>query len=246
MIRIFDDLEALGRAAADRFVELARDAVAKRGRFVVALAGGGTPRRTYELLAEPCRRNNIAWEVINVFWGDERHVPPDDGRNNAHMARTALLNHVPLPREQIRPVPYLGSAEESARHYETELRNFFDGHEPRFDLVFLGLGENGHTASLFPCTPALEETDAWVVAVHPADDDLDRVTLTAPVLNQAVAVIFLVAGESKATVLCRVLEGPTDPRHYPAQLIHPLNGELDYYLDRKAASRLKPGHATTA
>ena len=179
LIRIFDDPEALSRGAAEFFVDAARDAVAARGRFSVALSGGSTPRRTYEMLARPTFRDRVDWARTHVFWGDERCVDPDDPRSNARLAHEALLRHVPVPAGQVHPMDCLPDPREAARRYEALLQNFFAGGEPRFDLILLGLGENGHTASLFPGAPVLTEAARWVAEVYVAEQDLHRLTLTA-------------------------------------------------------------------
>jgi 6-phosphogluconolactonase len=236
MIWIYDDLESLSYAAAGIFVQQARQAVQAHGRFSVALSGGHTPRRTYELLAQPPFRDRVAWTQVHIFWGDERCVPPDDPRSNERMAREALLAHVPIPPAQIHPVPCAQTPREAAEQYEAVLHDFFAGRAPRFDLIFLGLGENGHTASLFPNTPVLEEWQRWAAEVYVAEKDLYRVTLTAPLINQAAVVAFLVAGIAKARVLQKVLEGPSDPHRLPAQLIQPTQGELQWLVDQKAGS----------
>ena len=238
MIRVFDDPEALSRGAAEFFVKVAKDAVAQRGQFSVALSGGGTPRRTYELLAQPPLRDQVDWDKVHIFWGDERCVPADDPRSNARMAREALLAHVPIPAGQVHPMDCLPVPEEGARRYEALLRAFFADGEPRFDLILLGLGENGHTASLFPGDPALTETERWVAPVYVAEQDLHRLTLTAAFINQARVVAFLVAGAAKAAVVREVIQGPRDPRRLPAQLIHPEPGELHWLLDKAAAGEL--------
>jgi 6-phosphogluconolactonase len=235
MINIYADPEALSNAAADLFADTARQAVEARGRFTVLLSGGETPRHTYELLAREGYRDGIPWEQVHIFWGDERHVPPDDPRSNVRMARGALLDHVPLLAAQIHPVPYRPSPRESALEYEKLLRAFFAGGPPRFDLVFLGLGTNGHTASLFPGTSVVEEQERWVAEVYVADQDLHRVTLTAPLINEAALVAFIVAGGDKAEVLRNVLEMAPDPRRIPARLIKPVNGRLLWLVDLEAA-----------
>jgi 6-phosphogluconolactonase len=238
VIKVYADLEALSRAAAELFVVEARRAVKARGRFAVLLAGGETPRRTYELLATPFYRDRIAWSAVHIFWGDERCVPPDDRRSNALMARRTLLDHVPVPPAQIHPIPGGKPPHEAARVYEEVLRDFFTADLPGFDLVFLGLGENGHTASLFPGTPALEERERWVAEVYVAGEGLHRVTLTAPAINRAALVAFLVTGGGKAEMLRKVLEGSTDPLQLPARLIRPVQGELFWLVDREAARLL--------
>ncbi|HLO27035.1 MAG TPA: 6-phosphogluconolactonase [Geobacteraceae bacterium] len=238
MIRVYADLEALSRAAAELFVLEAHRAVASRDRFVVLLAGGATPRRTYELLAAPPFGDRVPWPAVHIFWGDERCVPPDDRRSNASMTRRALLDHVPVPLEQIHPITCSGSPGGGAAEYEELLRDVFPSGVPGFDLVFLGLGENGHTASLFPGTPALDERERWVTEVYVAEEELHRVTLTVPIINQAALVIFLVAGAGKAQVLREVLEGEPAQRLLPAQLIRPVKGGLLWLVDREAASLL--------
>ena len=242
VIQVFADPEALSRGAADLLVAR-RTAVAARGRFSVALSGGGTPRRTYELLAAPPLRDQVPWDRVHVFWGDERCVPRTDPRSNARLAREAWLDHVPIPAGQIHPMDCAGDPAAAARQYEALLREFFAGQPPRLDLILLGLGGDGHTASLFPGTPVLEEQKRWVAAVYVAEQDLHRLTLTAPFINQAALVVFLVAGGAKAGVLREVLHGPQDPGRLPAQLIRPQHGELLWLIDLEAApgATLWPG-----
>ena len=241
MIQIHPNMDSLSRAAAALFVQRAQQSVEARGRFTVALSGGQTPRRAYELLAQSPLREQIPWRAVHVFWGDERFTPPGDPQSCEHMARLLLLDHVPIPRSQIHPIRSEQSAEQAARRYEELLRAFFSEQPPRFDLIFLGMGENGHIASLFPGTPALEERERWVVVVHLGGLNLDRITLTPPIINQAAAVAFLVSGASKAQAIGDVLHGPPDPRRLPAQLIRPLDGELSWLVDREAASLLPLG-----
>jgi 6-phosphogluconolactonase len=236
MIRVYPDLESLSRAATALIAAQANLAVAARGRFSVALAGGATPRRTYELLAAPPLMDQVPWDRVHVFWGDERCVPPDDPRSNARMAREAWLDRVPIPGPQIHPIDCAQDPAAAARDYEAGLRDFFAGAPPRLDLVLLGLGDNGHTASLFPGTQVLEEHARWAAAVCVAAGDLYRVTLTAPLINQAALVVFLVAGGAKAKILRDVLHGPSDPARLPAQLIRPHPGGLLWLADRPAAA----------
>ena len=238
MIRVFDDAEALSRGAAEFFVQVAREAVASRGRFIVALSGGGTPRRTYELLARPPLRDQVDWTRTHIFWGDERGVAPDDPRSNARLAREALINYVPIPVAQVHPMDCGPDPAEGARRYEDRLRHFFAAARPRFDLILLGLGENGHTASLFPGLPGLTEPDRWVAAVYEAEQDLHRLTLTPALINEAREVVFLVAGAAKAAVVREVIQGPLEPLRLPAQLIQPEPGRLHWLLDKAAAGAL--------
>jgi 6-phosphogluconolactonase len=240
MIRVCADAESLSFSAAELFSAEARKAVQARGRFVVALAGGNTPQRTYELLAQEPFRAQVPWQKTHVFWGDERCVPADDPRNNARMAHQALLDHVPVSSQQVHPMLCNRSPQEAADEYEALLHGFFADGCPRFDLLLLGLGENGHTASLFPGTSVLEEQLRWVAEVTLAEEAMRRLTLTAAAINQAALVIFLVSGYGKAAILRKVLEEAPDPRSIPASLIKPAHGELLWLVDRDAASLLQP------
>jgi 6-phosphogluconolactonase len=240
MIQVYPDLESLSRAAAALLLRQAHLAVTARGRFSVALPGGATPRRTYELLAQPPFLHQAPWDRMHVFWGDERCVPLDDPRSNARLAKETWLDLVPIPPDQIHPLHCAPDPTAAARHYETELRQFFGDGPPCLDLVFLGLGTDGHTASLFPGTPVLAEKQRWAAEVQVAAQDFHRVTLTAPLINQAVVVAFLVAGGAKADILRDVLRGPREPARLPAQLIQPQNGDLLWLVDLAAAGRLAP------
>ncbi len=241
-IRIFDDPEAVGRAAADEFVRRCREAVAARKRFTVALSGGSTPRRLYQLLAGPPWRDQVDWGRTLFFWGDERCVPPDNPESNFRMARQALLSHVPVPPGHV----YRIHAEHTnhdgtARDYQNTLADALgvdaSGAPPALDLILLGMGPCGHTASLFPHTTALNETARWVVANFVPKFDTDRITFTYPMINRGHVVLFLVCGADKADVLREVLEGPADPQRLPSQGVRPA-GVLQWFLDRAAAARL--------
>jgi 6-phosphogluconolactonase len=238
-LHIYPDAEALGRAAAQVFVARADRAVAARGRFSVALSGGLTPTRTYELLAQEPFRDQVNWAQTHVFWGDERCVPLDDPRSNARLAQSALLDSVPVPKMQIHPILCQDAPEEGAARYDARLKDFFRDQMYTFDLAFLGLGEDGHTASLFPGDAALQEEERWAVAV--LRPDLVRVSLTPAVFNRARTVAFLVSGRDKARVLRDVLEGDYAPEHLPAQLIRPVRGEVLWLADQAAAAVLDPG-----
>src|SRR5215213_11632312 len=232
-VHVYDNPEDLAEAAAREFAARADEAIGERGRFAVVFAGGSTPKATYEALARDYA-HRIDWSSVHVFFGDERGVPPDHEDSNYRMAREAFLDHVPVGsvhRMQGELPP--GEAEEA---YEQDLRNFFGTEElPRFDLILLGIGGDGHTASLFPETSALEVHDRWVVANPVLKLETTRITLTVPVINAARAVYFLVAGEGKAEPVAKILEGDPDPREYPASLIQPANGPT-WMLDRAAAS----------
>lgn len=233
-VRLHGTPEELAEAAARAFVEEAAKTIDERGRFAVALAGGSTPKATYEILARD-HAGEVDWPNVHVFFGDERTVPPDNEDSNYRMARESLLGLVPVGsvhrmRGELPP-------DEAAASYEDELREFFGEAPPVLDLVMLGIGEDGHTASLFPGTPALEVTDRLVVANPVPKLDTTRLTLTVPVLNDARKVLFLVAGEGKTAALAEILEGEADPRTYPAKLVHPPGGPI-WMVDHAAASSL--------
>lgn len=224
----------LARAAAHFFVALAQPAT-QQHPFSVAFSGGQTPKRVYELLATDEFKDQIKWELVHIFFGDERPVPPDDPASNYGMALAALLSKIPIPDSNIHRITGEGDPQANALKYESELKSHFAGLSwPRFDLVLLGMGEDGHTASLFPGTTAIEEKTAWVVANWVARLNEYRLTLTAPALNAAANILFLVSGEKKASRLKEVLSGPLQPEMLPAQLIKPGNGSLTWMVDAAA------------
>jgi 6-phosphogluconolactonase len=234
-VNVYDNPEELAQAAAREFAARAEEAIDERGRFAVVLAGGSTPRSTYEILASDYA-DTIDWKDVHVFFGDERGVPPDHDDSNYKMARKSLLDHVPIG--SVHRMHGELPPDEAAEAYEQELRDFFGSDDlPGFDLILLGTGDDGHTASLFPETSALEVHDRWVVANPVLKLETTRVTLTVPAINAARAVYFLVAGEGKAGPVAEILEGNPDPREYPASLIHPENGPT-WMLDSAAASEL--------
>jgi len=238
-VQVFDDAEAVARGAAERFVELGQAAIDARGCFSVGLAGGSTPKRTYELLASEAYREQINWSKVHIFFGDERCVPPDHSESNYRMANEALISRVSIPPPNVHRINGLGDAVANASLYEDELRTFFNPASwPRFDLVLLGMGDDGHTASLFPGTKALVEPRAWVVANWVEKFGAFRITLTAPAINHAANIAFLVTGATKAERLLEVLRGALDPEKLPSQLIQPLDGSLFWLVDKAAAGRL--------
>lgn len=234
-IVVLPDAAAVAREAARRFVDSALAAVESQGRFSVALSGGSTPGALYRLLAEPPYREQIPWEAVHLFWGDERCVPPSDPGSNYRLAHETLLAHVPIPPQNVHRVRGELEPEAAARAYERELQDFFCGPKTRFDLILLGLGSDGHTASLFPASQALDETERPALAVEAVYEDRPalRVTLTLPVLNSARQVWFLVTGGGKAGIVQAVLKGP--PGRFPAQRIRPTAGQLAWLLDGDAA-----------
>jgi len=246
IVHTYPDHEALSRAAAELFVGLANEAISERGRFSIALSGGHTPQRAYELLAGPQFNNLLDWGRVHLFWADERCVPPNDSRSNALMVRVKLLDHLPVHPGHVYPIACADGADKAARNYESLLRSFFPppfpkGATPRFDLIFLGLGTDGHTASLFPGTPAVTEKERWVTEIYSEKEGIYRVTLTATILNQASVVAFIVSGASKAGVLRDVLSRRPGSEHLPARLITPecFGGRLYWLVDKDSASLLE-------
>ncbi len=241
-IRIVANAEELNRAAAAEFAQRAREAAQRKSLFTVTLSGGSTPKKLYSLLAsEQALRAQLPWDQTHFFWGDERHVPPDHPESNYRMANEAMLAKLPVPPANIHRIKSeYQDAKQAADEYEQQLRHFFQlraGEFPRFDLVLLGMGPDGHTASLFPDTAALRERERLVVANWVAKFNAYRITMTVPVLNQAACVIFLVSGEEKAEMLRTVLRGD-QAELYPSQLIRPVKGELLWLVDAAAARLL--------
>jgi 6-phosphogluconolactonase len=240
-LTIYENLDDLTRAAADIVVDIGHRAVAQ-GHFNVALSGGSTPRKLHTELAAPPYRERINWSRIEFFWGDERYVPQDDPESNYRMARETLLDHVPVQPSQVHPIPtQMGDPAATAVAYSDELRRVFHlgpDELPRFDLILLGMGPDGHTASLFPHTAALHAQRRLVVANAVPQLQVFRITLTAEVINNGANVVFLVAGPDKADALHEVLEGAHDPETYPSQLIAPTTGKLHWLADRAAAAKL--------
>jgi len=244
-VRIVGTGEELALAAAEECVRLALEAVEARGRFSVALAGGSTPKRLYALLAneqESSFRTRFPWGKTHFFWGDERPVPPDHADSNYRMAFEAMLSKVPVSPWQLHRIEGENDdASKAAEVYEQDLLQHFRpnrGAWPQFDLALLGLGPDGHTASLFPYTDVLDEKARLAAAVWVPRFQASRITLTAPLLNHAANILFLVSGKDKAEALQAVLHGEFQPRRYPAQLIRPVQGSLQWLADRDATSLL--------
>jgi len=223
MIRVFENSRELARGAAEHFV-----ALAQKDGFTVALSGGSTPKMLYQMLAEEFREQ-VPWSSTHFFWSDERHVPPDHPDSNYRMAHEALLSHVPVPANNVHRVHSENpSAQEAAGEYEQTI-------VPRIDLILLGLGTDGHTASIFPGSDVLHETKRLVAAPWVEKLNTYRITMTLPLLNNGASIVFLVSGAEKAEIVRQVLEGP---KKYPAQFVQPVNGELLWMLDRDAASQI--------
>jgi 6-phosphogluconolactonase len=245
-ITIYPDNKSLVSAAADFIADSAEQAIGARGRFTIALSGGHTPEPVYARLAIPAYRDRFEWSKVQVFFGDERCVPPDDPRSNYHMVKTALFDQVPLPEVNIHRIRGEESPEQAAADYTRVLQDSFGGKAATggpppegFDLVLLGMGENGHTASLFPGLAAVTETVHWVMAQYVEVVGMWRITLTPVVINAARQVAFLVSGAQKAKMLHQVLEGPYRPLVLPSQIIEPTQGKLHWLVDEPAAVKLR-------
>ncbi len=242
-LTIMPDSQSLAFEAARRFVQLAAQAINDRGIFIVSLAGGSTPNQMYEVLASESHNAQIDWNKIHFFWGDERCVPPDHPDSNYRKAKITLLDHVPVPPDHIHRIPGELPPEHAAEVYEETLLRFFSSlpgeeerRQARFDLVLLGMGDDGHTASLFPGTPAVNEHMRWVKAQYVDKIAAWRITLTPAILNRAWQVIFLVSGQAKSYTLPLVIYGAYQPDRYPAQVIKPAVGEPQWLVDEAAAA----------
>jgi 6-phosphogluconolactonase len=248
-LRCYPDVAALSRAAAEEVRARVVAAVAARGRCLLALSGGSTPRRLYELLAAPASRERIAWKQVELFWSDERAVAPEHASSNFRMAREALLEPLGIAREQIHRMPAeRPDLDAAARAHQAELARVAgippDAAPPRFDLILLGMGADGHTASLFPDTAALCERERWIVPGRAPVEPHERLSFSFRTLNAARCLLLLVAGADKAETLARVLEGERDPRRFPCQSLAPSDGEILWLVDAAAASRLARTGAT--
>ena len=246
-VRIFQDFEALSIAATKHIAQASADAIQRRGVFSIAMAGGSTPQRTYTLLAKKRYTSMLDWERVHIFLGDERCVPQDNPLSNFHMLKKNLLSYAAIPESNIHPAPCDLSPSQAAQAYEETLRAYFQQYAKTapatFDLVLLGLGEDGHTASIFPASPAMQEQKRWVVPVKhttPPEPIVDRITLTPLAINAAAQVLFLVSGEKKSERVAQILEGKnSSTKTLPAGLIQPTTGELFWFLDKEGASSLR-------
>ncbi len=239
MVKQYKTKEQIFETAAELFIEAAKKNIAEKGFFSVALTGGSSPADLHKLLAQEPYSAQVDWDKIFVFWGDERWVPLEDNLSNAKMAFETLLDHVSIPKSNIFPM-YKDAvdAKDYAQTYEQILREKL-GNDGHIDLIFLGMGDDGHTASLFPGTDVLDEKDKWVEAYFLAPQNMYRITLTAPFINKAEKIIVITFGEKKAPALREVLQGENNPQLYPAQLLNPAQGELVYMVDDHAAQLLQ-------
>ena len=255
-LHIYKDAEALSAAAAKWIADRIGETLKKKDRFTIALSGGSTPQRLHKILAASPYKEQVDWSKLHIFWGDERAVPFEDSRNNAKMAYDTLLNFVPVPASQIHVMRTDIAPEQSAAEYEKILHQYFDAPPPgggdlsssassgentethySFDLVLLGMGDDGHTLSLFPGTEVVHEEKAWATAFFLKAQDMYRITLTKAIVNRSAAVAFLTTGTGKAHALKEVLKGTYHPDLYPSQEIRPA-GELHWFVDEAAAAQL--------
>jgi 6-phosphogluconolactonase len=237
-LKIYKDADELSNSASEWIADLITKTLQKQDRFTMALSGGSTPQKLHQVLARNYK-DKIDWSRLHIFWGDERAVPFEDERNNARMAYETLLNHVPVPASQIHVMRTDIEPETSAKQYEEILHQYFDNHDTTFDLVLLGMGDDGHTLSLFPGTEIVHEKKAWVKAFYLPPQSMYRISLTAPVTNRSATIAFLTTGKNKASTLRSVLKGELNPEVYPSQLIKPEQGELYWFVDEAAAAALK-------
>jgi 6-phosphogluconolactonase len=238
-VQVLPDLGGISREAATLFVNASRNSIAAREKFAAAISGGSTPGRLYTLLStSPCR-DQVDWQKVHFFWADERCVPREDEASNFKLVFDRLLSKVPIPNENIHRIKGEEEPEKAARDYEADIKEFFGGSGlPVFDLVLLGMGEDGHTASLFPGSKSLEETARLAIPVYLKKPYGNRITLTLPVLNNAAQILFLVAGISKATVLSEILRGGEKGGEFPAGRIRPIRGTVIWLIDQEAAGRV--------
>lgn len=235
-IHIFKTEQELLKALADYFIKTAAHAVDTDKQFNVVLSGGNSPKKLYELLASDHYKDKVDWKKVYFFFGDERYVPEDDLQRNSLMAEQALFNPLKITSPQVFKVDTTLSPDNAAANYYELIRNHFKDKSIQFDLILLGLGDNSHTASLFPYTPVLAETAITVKSVFLKEQNVFRITMSAPLINQAKQIAFLVYGKEKAEAVHHILEDEMNIEKYPAQLIHPVNGKLHWFLDEAAAS----------
>lgn len=241
-INIFKTEEEVLLNLAAYFVTVARQAVSDTGRCSVALSGGNSPKKLYEILSSPGFKNQVEWQKLDFFFGDERYVPHTDSQSNYLMAKTALFEPLAIDPTHIFAVDTSLNPEEAAERYKASISNYFGGGQIEFDIILLGLGDNAHTASLFPNTPVLNDTTPSVKAVFLQDQQVYRITLNAPLINQAYNIIFLVYGADKALAIHQVVERDRDIDKFPAQLIQTKKGNLQWFIDAAAASELQSKH----
>ena len=240
-LKIFTNKEALTKATAQLIITESKNCIKEKGSFTWALSGGSTPLQLYKLLATDAYQKKLDWKNIYIFWSDERYVPFQSEDNNSHQAKLALLDHIPIPQENIFTIPVNLPVKKAAKHYEETLKQFFKTDQPVFDLILLGMGSDGHTASLFPHTEILKEKEALVKNIFIEHVNMERITFTVPLINKAKKILLLISGGEKAEILQKVLSEKKQPQLYPAQLIKAAKkNELIWFADAKAAAKLTP------
>jgi 6-phosphogluconolactonase len=240
-IEVYKDADHLCKELAEWITSLIEETLTRKDHFGLVLSGGNTPKKLHTLLASSPYRERIDWKKIHVFWGDERAVPFEDDRNNARMAFDTLLDKVDVPQDQIHIMDTSFSSDAAAMQYEEILNEYFGTDilpKKTFDLVLLGMGDDGHTLSLFPGTPVIHEEKLWVTSFFLKDQQMDRITLTKNIVNHADHIVFMISGDGKSMALHQVLEGEKNPDLYPSQVIIPTQGELHFFIDKAAASGL--------
>ncbi|MHB1921659.1 MAG: 6-phosphogluconolactonase [Chitinophagaceae bacterium] len=235
---IYQDLHEISIHLAAWITDYIGETIGETGRFTWALSGGNSPKELYQLMGKSPYRERIDWSKMHIFWGDERDVPFDDPRNNAKMTFDTLLNQVPIPKDQIHIMRTDIPPEKSAEAYQNLLHNYFAKEGKSFDLTLLGMGEDGHTLSLFPGTAVIWEKNAWASSFYLPSQSMYRITLTPPIVNRSSRIVFLTCGLNKSKALQAVLEGPYLPDQFPSQVIQPDSGELHWFIDQDAASSL--------
>jgi len=238
-LHIYKNPDELSYAIAEWITSYIETTLEAKGRFTWALTGGNSPKHLYHLLAHPPYRDRINWQQLHIFWGDERVVPYNDDRNNARMTFEAMLNHVPVIANQVHMMITDVDPGIAASEYENLLKEYFSTTDGSFDLVLNGMGDDGHTLSLFPHTPVINEQVSWVKSLYLDSQKMYRITLTPPVVNKASVVLFLTFGAGKANALKAVLEGPYNPEEYPSQVIQPVKKQLHWFVDEAAAGLLE-------
>jgi 6-phosphogluconolactonase len=237
-VHIHKNPSEVSTALAEWICTYIQSTLKSQDRFTFVLTGGNSPKELYTILSGPLYRDRIDWKKLHLFWGDERAVPFTDDRNNAKMTFATLIDRVPVPSDQVHVIPTGLEPDKAAAAYEAVLHQYFETEGPTFDLVLNGMGEDGHTLSLFPGQPVIHEKEAWVKAYYLDAQKMYRITMTAPLVNRAGRVVFLTFGPGKAHALREVLKGPRNPDLYPSQMIQPASGELHWFVDEAAAAEL--------
>lgn len=242
-VRVYGNYELMSRAAGEFFIARCRTAILQKGRCAAALSGGSTPKKLYSLLASSRLEHVIDWSQVHLFWADERCVPPDHRESNFKLVNDILLSSIDIPRGNIHRIRGEAGPDEAAREYEEDIRTFFGSGSPAFDLIVLGVGEDGHTASIFPASEAIREARRIAMPVFLHEPGINRVTLTLPVINLAFHIMVLASGRSKAGIIAEILS-EKNPKNYPAGLVHPERGDLKWLLDAEAAEQIRHRYHT--